>query len=272
MKLFKAKKIICLTIIIGFFLMTIPMSAQKKPEKLFPDFGKQKEEMGKIHVLGDFLHLQDIKGKTDVFKLAKNNKLWELFIANFKSSLEKRNYKPEKISLTSAGLYLDQEKVVYLELTAEDEKLKNTELKKGTAPFFVDESVENNPEFKENLTAFYKKLFEYEKKSGDANITIPEVQAVVQGTDCETLFVVHIVGRSIGTGRMIAGAAVGGLAGYAIIGSAKGVFYNLYIIDVKSGELIWAHKNRKKKFTKVNKAAMKKVSQYLTKHLPYKVK
>jgi hypothetical protein len=271
MKPFKAKNFFCLTIVIGLILMTIPISAQKKPEKLFPDFGKHKEEMGKIHVLGDFLHLQDIKGKTDVFKLAKNDKFWQSFVKNFTPLLEKRNYKPEKISLTSAGLYLDQEKEVYLELTEEDEKLKNTELKKGTAPFFVDESVENNPEFKENLAAFYKKLFEYEKKAGDSNITIPEVQAVVQGTDCETLFVVHLMCRSISSGKLVAGAAVGGLIGQGMMGS-KGVFYNLYIIDVKSGELIWAHKNRKKDFAQINKHVMKKVAKYLTKKLPYKVK
>ena len=271
MKLFKAKRIFCLTIVIGLILTTIPMSAQKKPDKVFPDFGKQKEEMGKIHVLADFLHMQDIKGKIDVFKLAKSNKLWGLFVGYFKTALEKRNYIPEKITLTSAGLYLDQEKEVYLELTEDDEKLKNTELKKGTAPFFVDESVENNPEFKEKLAAFYKKLFEYEKKAGDANITIPEVQAVVEGTDCETLFVVHIVCRSISTGKLIGGAAVGGLVGQAMMGS-KGIFYNLYIIDVKSGELIWAHKSRKKDFAKINKAVMKKAAKYLTKRLPYKVK
>lgn len=271
MKLFTAKKLFCFLIVIGLILTTIPASAQKKPDKLFPDFGKHKEEMGTIHVLADFLHLRDIKGKIDVFKFAKNNKLYEYFVADFKSSLEKRNYKPEKISLTSAGLYLDKEKEVYLELTEEDEKLKNTELQKGTAPFYLDESIKNNPEHREKLAAFYKKLYEYEKKAGDANITIPEVQELVEGTGCETLFVVHIVARSVSTGKLIGGAAVGGLVGQAIMGS-KGMFYNLYIIDVKSGELIWSHKNYKKDFAKINKAAMKKAAKYLTKRLPYKVK
>ena len=75
MKLSKVKKHSWQVIFIGLIFISLPLMADINPSKLFPDFEKKKEEIGKIHILGDFLHLQDIKGKVDVFKLNKSKKL-----------------------------------------------------------------------------------------------------------------------------------------------------------------------------------------------------
>ena len=60
------------------------------------------------------------------------------------------------------GLYLGQEKQVYLEITDEDENWKLRPAKVNCS-IFVDESVENNPEFKEKLLALYKTLAQYKR-------------------------------------------------------------------------------------------------------------
>ena len=269
---FKKETMTVLTIFVAIVLLvSAPLLSQKKPARFYPDFMKQKENIKNICLIGDFLHLQDIKGKIDVFEYGRNQFLWEMFAEYFKPMLEKKNYHLNQIHLTSMGLYLDPEVKMFVEKTEEDEQKKRRDLPKGSAPFFINEKVEQDPAYKKNLEALYKKLEEYEKKPGIPNIKVPEAQDLVEGTDCDTLFVVTMLGRSVSKVQLIAGAVVGGLIGQAIMGFTKGIFYGLYIIDVKSGELIWTHKHHNSNWAIITRAAMKRIARYFSKNLPYKM-
>lgn len=253
-------------------LVATPLLAKKKPYELFPQFMTQKDSIGKIYLVGDIVHFKDIKGKIDKVNIPNNLELWGIFQTVLLEKLKAKNFIVEKTFLTSMGLYLEAKDNVYLVKTTTEEDMDNEKLPQTTAPFFIAPEVEANAILKENLQKLYKTLDGYAKKDpSEVNLLLPEATAVAANSGCETLIVVNILARSISTGKLIGGAAVGGLIGMAIMGPNKGITYNIYIIDAKSGELIWSEK-LEDNFAIVKKAVMKKVAKTITKKIPAKQK
>jgi len=212
----------CLLLLTLLTLFSFSLQSVDKPIKYYPDFPEQKDSIQRICLLGDFMLLKD-RGEIN---LSDNIEWWNGFVDVFSEKLQEKNYTLKKTVLTSIGMLADPE------LTLED--IEEKVVRK--APFYMNETVSADPEYKKALSSLYRKLDKHDSEKATLKIQ-PELLQKLGLSGFDTLFVVHQYGLVDG------GGALGLVTPFASALNGSGIGHFFYIIDLRSGAVIWSYKN-----------------------------
>lgn len=241
-----------------------------QPIKIYPDFIKQKQKINTISILCDYYVTDDVKGKEDLVDVPRNLDAANNAMDALDIQLAAKGYNTVGKEVVSMGLYAKETaKTCRIAVDKSPESKEEIEaLPEALPPFYVNERLCDTEEKNKIMGIVINKLSEYTRKVGEPVTTIPEVAQIQTGYNEDAIVFLLIQGRDIPIGKSIGQAVATAILTLGILSVAQ-VSYGstyLYIVDAKTGEIIWydsrAYKSRPssdKLQNKIFKSIVKKI-------------
>ena len=207
---------------------------------IYPKFTTQKEEIKKIAIISDISLSSDVSGKVDNVPMAENKQYAESVINLLKDKIQEKGYTVGNIMNASIGINFVREEFNIVKDKDDTEK-NNIQ----APPYYINELFDNKEDM-DKLKKFYNSFRFYNKKTASQpNIIHRGAIEIAQKIDptADILAVVIIRGRTAPFGKTLAISALASTitsnAGIYVVAGPSYVQEFIYLIDTKSGEIIW---------------------------------
>lgn len=207
---------------------------------IYPKFTTQKDTIKKIAIISDISLSSDVSGKVDNVPMAENKQFAESVVKLLKEKMQDKGYDVGNTLVASIGINFVKEEfnVVDNKNDTEKENIK-------APPYYINEPFNNEDDI-EKLKKFYNSFRFYNKKSASQpNIIHNGAIEIAQKVDptADILAVAIIRGKTSTFGKTLAvsalASAITSAAGIYVVAGSSYVQEFVYLIDAKTGEIIW---------------------------------
>lgn len=212
---------------------------------IYPEFATQKKAIQKVAIISDISLSSDVRGKIDNVPMAENKEYAEKVIKVLKEKMEEKGYAVGNTMNGSIGINF-----IRGEFNVAQDKNDTAKSNVSPPPYYINE-IFDNEEDKIKLIEFYRSFrFYYKNSASQPNLIHKKAIDIAQKVDpsADILAVAIIRGRTAPFGKtMLASAAASAITSNAGIYVVLGPSYAqefLYLIDAKSGEIIWENEFR----------------------------
>ena len=232
---------------------------------LYPDFDRQRKRISNATLIADVVIIEDLGGDFNKVDVVENKQIGEAFLHSFADQLYQKGYPVSRTVLTSIGLLMNPSRIYRVVRTTEDRRLDNDSLLLESPPFFIDETFGNDSSMAQALGSIYNSLVNYRKNEGDANKIIPEATRLANEVGDGALAVALLGGydvpvtRQIDEGRITPNVSQSKVA----VHPTSQLSIMFYILDTKSGEVIWADQKYEKGGVIYNDKILKAIEDFI---------
>ncbi len=210
---------------------------------IYPKFTTQKEEIKKIAMISDISISSDVRGKIDNVPMAENKQYAESVINLLKERIQEKGYIVGNTMNASIGINFVREEFNIVK--DKDDTVKNNI---QAPPYYINELFDNKEDIEKLKQFYYGFRFYKKEKPSQPNLIHLGTSEIAQKIDptADILAVVIIRGRTAPFGKTLAisalASAVTSNAGIYVVAGTSYVQEFIYLINAKSGEIIWENK------------------------------
>ncbi len=213
----------------------------------YPNFIRQKPQLGDITILSDMMIIQAIRGDTELIDLTENKDIGVSELQFCTDELRAKGYQVRNSDLTSVGLMVDPYKIYKMIRTLDDAHLPEDALPLGYAPFYLDPLVVRDTLMQSALTQLYSSIVYSGQKEDTMKTIIPIAKVVGARLRAKTLLVLLTGGFNVpitkGVTEMTANPDKAQNAIAVRPRSQLSVL--MYILNATNGEIIWEDREYK---------------------------
>ena len=238
------------------------------PESTYPDFSRYKLGMTGCALLADCVIIDDMIGDTNRIDIVANKSLGGLLLTHFTDRLIGKGYHVDNTVLTSVGLVMDQRRVYKLARSVRSEDADLTDLPIGLPPFYLNDVFQDSFSETELKSAYNALIKSFPDREGQ-KIVIPGTVSVGKLAEEPTLMIVFLGGFNVSASKEFndesaSNASTVGQIGMQHISQVTVAFY---IVDAKTGELLWSDQHSTKGGT-VHKEKIIRLADKIIEDLP----
>lgn len=222
------------------FTLALLIGCGSSPSKLYRAFPEQKRQFGNIAIMMDYIMIEGLMEDTSKVDLIENRRVGSALLTVCADTLIRKGYPIRKSVFSSIGLLMQSDRAYRVVRTSQAEHADAEQLPIGAPPFYVDDQFSPDSVLG-LLMSFYYSLINIPQKREGATVTIPEAVSIGRQVDCSTIMVLLVGGFNVpvakGVGQPTASQSK--TMGIVTVQGVSQLSMMLYIIDAKSGEIIW---------------------------------
>jgi len=217
-------------------------SCSASPEKYFPEFPSKKATLGETVLLQDVFIVEGTATDTGKFDALWNLRMSDSLLYFLNGECLKRGYPLSRAVLASMGMPFGGRTNYSLVSTDEEQEFDIDDLPKKHPPFFIGAEIDSSEEAKHQWKNICRSLLQTPFQPEATHTIIAEASEFGKRLNASTMFVCFATGITIPAGERARDVHMhpNKPQGYVADEKISQASITLYVIDVETGELLWA--------------------------------
>ena len=208
---------------------------------IYPDFVRQKNDLGAVTVLSDIMLIEALRGDTSKIDVVENEDIAVSELQMCADHLREKGYMIQNTTLTSIGLLMNPGQIYKVARTQDDVNLREDVLPMAYPPFYVDPLIRRDSMVEMSLARLYTSVLNIGQRQDTERTYIASARVLGRHIGAKTIMILLTGGFNVPITKGVMEPTEPTNRGEKTVAvrPRSQISMLLYIVNAVTGEVVW---------------------------------